>query len=176
MLASRIARPMSARRASSSSASARSGAVREAREELLLAHGADPAGDALPARLVAEEGGDPPERADEVGGLVEDHDDTGAEGRPDRAGPLERQRHVERVRAHEDAGGAAEQDRPDRAAARHAAAELEELAKRRPERDLVDAGPRPRARTGRTASGRWTPPCRSPRSAPRRLGRRRHRG
>ena len=36
--------------------------AREPREQLLLAHGADPAGHALAARLVAEERGDPRER------------------------------------------------------------------------------------------------------------------
>ena len=112
---------------------------REPREQLLLADGADPARDALAARLVAEELGDPAERVDHVGGLVEDHDDAGAERRADRAGRLERQRRVERVRADEDAGRAAEQDGLQGFGRRHAAGELQQLAERRPELDLVDA-------------------------------------
>ncbi len=66
--------------------------------------------------------------------------------------------------------------RPERAAARDAAGELEQLPQRRAERDLVDAGPRDVAATGRTASGRSSPPCRSrakasaPPSSPRMSG------
>ena len=112
----------------------------ESREELLLADGADPARDALAARLVAEELGDPAERIDHVGGLVEGHDDAGAEGRADRARRLEGQRRVERVRADEDARRAAEQHGLEIAAAGDAAGELEQLPQRRPELDLVDAG------------------------------------
>ena len=46
--------------------------------------------------------------------LVEDHDHARAEGRPGGARRLEGQRQVERLRPDEDAGRAAEQDRPDR--------------------------------------------------------------
>src|SRR5262249_48764629 len=117
-------------------------AVREAREQLLLADRPDPAGDALAARLVAEERGDPPERADEIGRLVEDHHDARAEGRAGSASALERHRHAARLPADEDARGAAEQDRPDWLPTGNPAGELDELTQRRPERDLVDAGPR----------------------------------
>ena len=127
---------------------------REPRQQLLLAHAPDPARDALAARLVAEELGDAPEGVDEVGGLVEDHDHPGAEGRPDGAGRLERQRRVEDLRPDEDAGRAAEQDRADLAAAGHAAGQVDQVAQRRPELDLVGARVAPRARTGRRASAR----------------------
>ena len=50
-------------------------------EQLLLADGPDAARDALAARLVAEERGDPAEGVGEVGGLVEDEDHAGAERR-----------------------------------------------------------------------------------------------
>ena len=79
--ASRIAWPISRSRTSSSSRERDARARREPREQLLLAHAADPARDALAARLVAEELGDPPQRVDEVDGLVEDHDHARAEGR-----------------------------------------------------------------------------------------------
>ena len=47
------------------------------------------------------------------------------------------------------------------AAAGHAAGQLDQLAQRRPELDLVDARAARRGPTGRTASGRSSPPCRS---------------
>ena len=59
---------------------------------------------------------------------------------------LEGERHVERVGPDEDARRAAEQDRPDRPAARDAAGQLDQVAQRRPELDLVDARPRDVAR------------------------------
>ena len=114
--ASRIAWPISRSRASSSSRGRTRRARRQPREQLLLADAPDPARHALAARLVAEELGDPPERVDEVDGLVEDHDHARAERRPGGPRRLEGQRHVERVRPDEDARRAAEQDRPDRAA------------------------------------------------------------
>ena len=112
--ASRIAWPISRRSASSSSREPDARAGGEARQQLLLADGPDPARDALAARLVAEELGDPAERVDQVGGLVEDHDHARAERRAGGPRRLEGQRHVERVGPDEDAGRAAEQDRPDR--------------------------------------------------------------
>src|SRR5204862_1667838 len=60
-------------------------ARREAGQELFLADGPDPAGHALATRFVAEEAGDPGQRADHVGGLVEDEHDARAKGRPDRS-------------------------------------------------------------------------------------------
>ncbi len=141
MLASRIAWPISREERELVLAAAERRRGREPREQLLLADGADPARDALAARLVAEELGDPPERADHVGGLVEGHDDAGAERRADRPRRLERQRRVERVRADEDARRAAEQHRLEVAAAGDAAGKLEQLPQRRPELDLVDARP-----------------------------------
>ena len=74
--------------------------------------------------------------------LVEDHDHARAERRAGGAGRLEGERHVERVGPDEDARRAAEQDRPDGPAARHAAGQLDQVAQRRPELDLVDARPR----------------------------------
>ncbi len=138
--ASRIAWPISRSSASSSSREPDPRAGRQAGQQLLLADGPDPARDALAARLVAEELGDPAERVDQVGGLVEDHDHARPERRAGGPSRLEGQRHVERVGPDEDARRAAEQDRPDRAVAGHAAGELDQVAQRRPELDLVDAG------------------------------------
>src|SRR5438132_1238169 len=59
-------------------------------QRFLLADGADPAGHALAARLVAEERGDPEHGVGEVGRLVEDHHDARAQGRADGARVLER--------------------------------------------------------------------------------------
>src|SRR5262249_55415590 len=72
--------------------------------QLLLADAADPAWDALPARLVAEELGDPPEGVHEVDGLVEDHDHARPERRARGARRLEGERQVQRLRADEHAG------------------------------------------------------------------------
>ena len=71
----------------------------ETGQRLLLAHRADPARDALAARLVAEERGDAHQEPRQVDGLVEHEHDPRAERRPGRARALERQRHVEVVRA-----------------------------------------------------------------------------
>ena len=70
----------------------------EPREQLLLAHGADAARDALAARLVAEERRDPRSRiAARSAVSSNDHHDARAERRAGRARALERQRHVELV-------------------------------------------------------------------------------
>ena len=114
----------------------------EPRQQLLLADGPDAARDALAARLVAEERGDPPQRVGEVGGLVEHHDDARAERRAGRSRALERERRVEPVRPDERARRAAEEDRLDRAPARDAARAVEQPAQRLAERDLVDTGRR----------------------------------
>ena len=146
--ASRIAWPISARRCSSSARDPFGRARREPGQELLLADRADPAGHALAARLVAEERGDPAQRAGEVDRLVEDHDHPGSERRIDRPGAFERQRRVERLGSDEDPGRPAEQDRPDRlrpwptpAAAGTPPASSSSCAQGRPERDLVDSRP-----------------------------------
>ena len=139
--ASRIACPISRRSASSSSRGRTCDAGGEPSQQLLLADAADPARDALAARLVAEELGDPSERADQVGRLVEDHHDPGTERRADLARPLEGQRRVERLGANEHARRAAEQDGLDRPAARDSAGQVDEVAQGRAELDLVDAGP-----------------------------------
>ena len=78
-------------------------------QRLLLADGADAAGDALAARLVAEELGDAEHGVDEVGRLVVDDHDAGAERRARGARVLEGERQVELVGPQERAGGAAEQ-------------------------------------------------------------------
>ena len=69
------------------------------------------------------------QRADQVGRLVEDHHDARAEGRADRPRALEGQRHVQGVRADEDAGRAAEQHGPDRPTAGDAAGKIDQLAR-----------------------------------------------
>ena len=138
--------PTSAMSASSVSSAPERLAGDEARERLLLAHRADAARDALAARLVAEEGGDPLEEPRQVDGVVEDEDDARAERRSGRAGALERERHVEVVGAEEAAGGPAHQHRLQRPPARDAAGEIEHLAQRRPEAHLVRARARDVAR------------------------------
>src|SRR5205814_1019153 len=72
-------------------------AAGEALQRLLLADRADPAGDALAARLVAEELGDAEHRVDEVGGLVVDDHDAAAERRSRGARVLEGERQVELI-------------------------------------------------------------------------------
>ena len=114
--ASRIAWPTSRRRASSSAAEPLGRPAASRARISSWRTDADPARDALAARLVAEERGDPAERTDQVGGLVEDHHDARPERRPDRPRALERERRVERVGPDEDAGRPAEQDRLDRPA------------------------------------------------------------
>ena len=86
-------------------------AGREPRQQLLLAHRADPAGDALAARLVAEERGDPQERVDQVGASRRRPSRPRSRGSPGRPRLLEGERQVERVGSDEHAGRPAEQDR-----------------------------------------------------------------
>ena len=145
--ASRIAWPISRSSASSSSRGRTREPGDEPREQLLLADAADPARDALAARFVAEELGDPAQRVDEVGRLVEDHDHARAERRADGA------RVASNVSGMSSASGptktpAAPPSRIARMARPpgHAAGELDEVAQRRPELDLVDARPRDVAR------------------------------
>ena len=97
-------------------------------QQLLLAHGADAAGDALAARLVAEELGDAPQDLAQVDGVVERHHHGRAEGGADGARPLEGERDVELVRGHEGAGRAAQQDGLEATAPADAAGQLEQLA------------------------------------------------
>ena len=97
---------------------------REPVQRLLLAHRADAAGDALAARLVAEELGDAQHRVDEIRRLVVDEHDAGAERHAGLARRLERELEVELVRPQERAGGAAEQHRLRRPRPR----EVEQLA------------------------------------------------
>ena len=109
-------------------------------ERLLLPDGPDAARDALPARLVAEERGDPQHDVGEVDVLVEHHHDA----RPERDRPppsvLEREPQVELVGRDERPRRAAEQDRLQRLAAPHAAGQLEQLAERDAVLDLVQPG------------------------------------
>ena len=104
---------------------------------LLLAHGADAARHALPARLVAEELRDPQQRRHELRVVVVDDHDARPERHAGGARVLVRELQVEQVGADERAGRAAEQHRLHGAGAR----ELEQLAQRRAERQLVE--PRP---------------------------------
>ena len=131
--ASRIAWPISRRRASSSPTVP--WASRSQARQQLLADGPDPARHALSARLVAEERGDPAQDVDHVRRAVEDHHHARAERGPDGPRALECERRVERTRTDERAGCAAEEDRPDvarAAAAGHAAGQIDELAEGRP--------------------------------------------
>ena len=127
----------SARSASTSRSFPFAAPGREPLQRLLLADRADAAGHALPARLVAEELGDADHGVDEVGRLVVDDHDAGAERRAGGARVLERERQVELVGPQERAGGAAEQDRLRRRGAR----EVEQVAEREAERHLVEARP-----------------------------------
>ena len=95
--ASRIAWPISRRRPSSVAADPRGVPAARRASSSSWRTVPDPARDALAARLVAEERGDPAQDVDEVGRAVEDHDDARAEARADGPGPLERERRVERV-------------------------------------------------------------------------------
>ena len=120
-----------------------SGAPRdEPRERLLLAHGSHPAGHALAARLVAEEGGDALEQARQVDGLVEHDHDARAEGRPGVARVLEGERHVELVGADEAPRGASQQHRLQRRPAGTPPASSSSSRSVAPKRHLVQ--PRPR--------------------------------
>ncbi len=118
----------------------------EAGEDLLLAHGADAARHALPARLVAEERRDPAQLVDQVDRVVEHEHDARAERRAGGPSALHRQRQIEVVGTDEAAGRAAQQDRLEAGAAAHAARQLEQLAQRGAELDLEHAGPGDRAR------------------------------
>ena len=79
--ASRMHWPTSAISASSRVDAAERRAREQARERLLLAHGADAAGHALAARLVAEERGDAHQHARQVDRVVEHEHDARAERR-----------------------------------------------------------------------------------------------
>ena len=133
--------PISPISASSSRTRAARAPGQQPRERLLLAHRADAAGHALAAGLVAEERGD---RAAAAGRrsmrVVEHHDDARAER---RALPRARPRSVS---GRSSSSGvtklpaAPPSSTACSAGRRHAARELEQLAQRRPERHLVDAG------------------------------------
>ena len=79
-----------------------------ARERLLLPNGPDPARDALPTRLVAEERGDPEHDVGQVDVLVEHHHDARAQRDARRLRVLEREPQVEVVRRDERACRAAQ--------------------------------------------------------------------
>ena len=76
---SRIAAPISAISASSSSTVPRVWPGQQPRQRLLLAHRPDATGHALPAALVAEERGDHHQQATEVHAVVDREHDAGAE-------------------------------------------------------------------------------------------------
>src|ERR1700682_1827701 len=110
-----------------------------AMEKLLLAHGADSAWHALPARLVAEEPGDPEHCLSHVGIGSKDKDHARAERRPDRARALEGEWHVQLLVGDERAGRATKQDRP-RATRAHSTRKLQQLTQRGTERHLIAPG------------------------------------
>ena len=131
----------------------------QARDRLLLAHRPDPARHALPAALVAHEGGDDHEQAPEVDGVVDREHDARAERGAELAGVLDRQAQVEVVGRDEAAGGAAQQHglqvrRRPRPRARAARAAWSRTAPRRSRA----CRPRPRRRR---AWARSTSRCRS---------------
>ena len=138
--ASRITCPSSSRSAHLVARRADRAAARGAVQQLLLPHGADAAGHALAARLVAEERGDAAQRCRQVDGVVEDHDDARAERRAGRARALEGQRQVELVRADERARGAAEQDRLELRPSGTPPASSSSSPQRDAERHLVEPG------------------------------------
>ena len=152
--ASRIEAVISSSSAYSCSTDPRGRPFDEPGERLLLADGADPARHALAARLVAEERGEPHEDGRQVDGVVDHHHDAGAHADPGLPRRLERHLDVELVGRDEAPGRAAQQDRAQRPPVEHAAAELEHLAQRDPERRLVEAGPRDPARQAEQARAR----------------------
>ena len=126
-------------------------------QRFLLAHGPDAAGDALAARLVAEELGDAEHGVDEIRPLAVDDHDARAERRAGVTGALEGERQVELVGSQERAGGAAEED----GLRRLGAGELEQLGERRAELELVQTRPRDVARDAEeTRVARRRPPSR----------------
>ena len=124
------------------------GLVARRASDLLLAHGADPARHALPARLVAEERGDAAQQVDQVDRVVEHQHHAGAE------------RRARRARAPSNVSGMSRSSGPTKppaappssTACRRATARatppasVEQLAQRGAELDLVHAGPGDRAR------------------------------
>src|SRR5688500_3350686 len=84
-------------------------------ERLFLAYGADSARHALATRFVPKERRDALDDAVEIDRVVKDQEYTRAQGRLCRARPLEAERHSELVGSDENAGGAAEEDRLERA-------------------------------------------------------------
>ena len=98
-------------------------------DRLFLAYGPDPARHALPTALVTEEPRDPQAQVDQVGVLVEDHDDARAERVPTGARVLERQSCVEPVRADEAARRAPEEHRLERLAVADAAGRVDHLGR-----------------------------------------------
>ena len=111
---------------------------------LLLADGPDPARHALPAALVAHEGGDDHEQAPELDRVVDREHDARPERGAELARVLDGQAQVEVVGRDEAAGRAAQQDGLQ--VRRGPAGQLEQLAQRGPERHLVGAGRPDRAR------------------------------
>ena len=138
--ASRIAWAISSSSASLVGDAAARAVGGEPEQRLLLAHGADAAGHALAARLVAEERGDAEQDRHQVDGLVEHH-----APRPSRAS--RRPRAWPRTRARGRACPGRRTRRPRRRAARPAASlaagdaagQVEQLAQRDAERHLVQA-------------------------------------
>ena len=115
--------------------------AREPGKGLLLADGADPAGNALTTGLVSEERRDPHEGARQVDRLVEDHDHPQPERRLRLPSALERERQVELVRRGRSRRRLRRAEPSAGRGHRNAAGQLEELTERRPEGHLVDAGP-----------------------------------
>src|SRR4051812_4620222 len=108
-------------------------------ERFLLSYGADATRNALPARLVTEEAGDAKQDLREVDRVVERDDHARPERGLRRPHALECQRDVELVRSDEHACRASEQYRLERTTVRDAARQIEKVAKRLAEWNLVDA-------------------------------------
>src|SRR3954470_14127959 len=111
----------------------------DAMQCFLLAYRAHTTGYALPARFVAEKRRDSTQDRRHVHAIVKHEDNPGTERGLGRARALEGERHVEVLRTDEDTRRATEKDRLKPACARHTAGELDHLAQRAPERDLVNA-------------------------------------
>ncbi len=149
------------RRAGASSLVAIAIAARARRcERLLLAHGADAAGDALAARLVAEEGGDAGSMSPRSTVSSKHEHDARSERGPASRAPSKVSGMSSWSGRDERAGRAAEQHRLRASAARYPAGQLEQLAERRAELELVEARPARRGPRRRRASDRSIAACR----------------
>ena len=114
-------------------------AVDDAVGDLDEAAGPDPARDGLAAGLAGAEARQEPGEVDDAGSIVGDDDRARADVGAGGAERLEVVGRVEQVGREEAAGRAADEDGLDRPTGRQLAAERDDVAQRRPERDLGDA-------------------------------------